>query len=193
MRSEVIAKNYAETLLELARRSGGQQAAEAYLAALEELAGLLEREPRVREFVETPRLSAEEKKQALRAALSGRAPEPFVRFVMVVVDKRRQGLFRDIAAAFRELVDEAAGRVRVAVAISHAPDAALQDEIRGGLEARLGKTVIPTFTVDPELLGGMVARVGDQILDGSVRSRAAELRRRLLAADLPMETAAAAD
>ena len=192
MRAEVIARNYAETLLELASRGGGQPAAEAYLAALDELAGLLEHEPRVREFVETPRLSAEEKKQALRAALSGRVPEPFLRFVMVVVDKRRQGLLRDIAAAYRTLVDEAAGRVRVAVTISHAPDAALQDEIRRGLEARLGKTVIPTFTVEPGLLGGMVARIGDQILDGSVRSRVAELRRRLLAADLPMAAAPAA-
>ena len=77
------------------------------------------------------------------------------------------------------------GRVRVQVTISHAPDAALQAEIGNTLADRLGKTVIPTFTVDPELLGGMVVRVGDQILDGSLRTRAAQLRRRLLAVDLP--------
>jgi F-type H+-transporting ATPase subunit delta len=38
--------------------------------------------------------------------------------------------------------------------------------------------VIPTFVVDPELLGGIVLKVGDQIMDGSVRSQAAGLRRR---------------
>jgi F-type H+-transporting ATPase subunit delta len=185
VRAQVIARNYAETLLALAERHGGRATAEAFLRDIEELAALVEREPRVREFLETPRVSAEEKKRALRAALAGRAPELFLRFVMVVVEKRRQALLREIASAYRGLVDEIQGRVRVSVAISHAPDPALQDDIRGALEARLGKVVIPTFTVDPELLGGVVVRVGDQILDGSVRSRASRLRRRLLEAELP--------
>jgi F-type H+-transporting ATPase subunit delta len=73
----------------------------------------------------------------------------------------------------------------VQVTISHAPDEALQAEIGNALADRLGKTVIPTFTVDPELMGGMVVRMGDQILDGSIRTRAAQLRRRLLSARMP--------
>ena len=189
MRSEIIARNYADTLLELARRQGGD-AVEAYLGSLDALDALLGSEPRVREFLETPRIGADAKKDALRAALGGRVPELFLRFVLVVVDKRRQGLFPDIAAAYRARVDELMGRVRVSVAISHAPDAALQDEIRRALELRLGKAVIPTFTVEPELLGGMVARVGDQILDGSLQSRAAQLRRHLMAVSLPPLAAA---
>lgn len=189
MRSEIIARNYAETLLELARRQGGD-AVEAYLGSLDALSSLLETEPRVREFLETPRVGADAKKEALRAALGGRVPELFLRFALVVVDKRRQGLFPEIAAAYRARVDELMGRVRVSVSISHAPDAALQDEIRRALEVRLGKAVIPTFTVEPELLGGMVARVGDQILDGSLQSRAAQLRRHLLAVNLPPLAAA---
>lgn len=185
MRAQVIARNYAETLLALAQRHGGAATAEEYLRALDDLAGLLEREPRVRKFLETPRVSGEEKKRALRAALAGRVPEMFLRFVMVVVEKRRQGLLREIAVAYRDLIDEMLGRVRVSVAISHAPDAALQEEILRALAARFGKTVIAEFTVDPDLLGGMVVRVGDEIVDGSVRSRAAHLRRRLLEAELP--------
>ena len=79
-------------------------------------------------------------------------------------------------------------RLRVDVTISHAPDTALQEEIRGSLQTRFGREVIPTFHVDPELLGGMVLKVGDQILDGSVRSQAAGLRRRLMEAYLPAGT-----
>jgi F-type H+-transporting ATPase subunit delta len=185
VRSHVIARNYAETLFALAERHGGRATAEEFLRHVEDLAALLEREPRVREFLETPRVSAEEKKQALRAALAGRTPELFLRFVLVVVEKRRQAILREIASAYRDLVDEMMGRIRVSVAISHAPDAALQEEIRRALEGRLGKAVIPTFTVDPDLLGGVVVRIGDQILDGSIRSRAAHLRRRLLETELP--------
>lgn len=190
MRAEAIARNYAETLLALAQRHGGLPTAEEYLRAIEELAALVEREPRIREFLATPRVAAAQKEEALRTALAGRVPDLFLRFVQVVLEKGRQTLFREIALAYRDLVDEMLGRARVQVAISHAPDAALQEEIRRALEVRLGKTVVAEYRVDPELLGGMVVRVGDEILDGSVRSRAAHLRRRLVEARLPAAVAA---
>jgi F-type H+-transporting ATPase subunit delta len=192
VRSELIARNYAETLLDLADRNGGPAAMDQFAAALDEVAGLVQSDPRVRQFLETPRVPAAEKKRALRAALAGRAPELFLRFVSVLVDKRRQTLLPEIAEAFRGLVDERMGRVRVQVAISHFPDEALQAEIGNALALRLGRTVIPTFTVDPELLGGMVVQVGDEILDGSVRSSAARLRRAMMAAQLPPSAAPAA-
>ncbi len=192
MRAEIIARNYAETLLTRAERHGGAGGLEEFARAADALAELLRSDPRMRQFLETPRVTPEQKKAALKQALTGRAPEMFVRFVMVLADKRRQALLPEIAQAYRDLVDERTGRVRVHVTISHAPDAALQAEIGNSLATRLGKTVIPTFTVDPDLLGGMIVRVGDQILDGSVRTRAAQLRRRLLAAELPQPAAAPA-
>lgn len=187
MRAEIIARNYAETLLALTDRQGG--ALEEFGRALDELAALVERDPRMRQFLDTPRVTAEQKKQALRQALDGRAPDVFVRFVMVLVDKRRQTILPQIAAAYRALVDERMGRARVDVSLSHAPDDALREEIRRALEARLGRTVVPTFRVDPDLLGGMVLRMGDEILDGSLRTRAGHLRRRLMDAALPAESA----
>jgi F-type H+-transporting ATPase subunit delta len=185
MRAEIIARNYAETLLALAERHGGAGGLEQFGQAADALGDLLRADPRLRQFLETPRVTADDKKAVLQRALAGRAPEMFVRFVMVLTDKRRQSLLPEIAAAYRDLVDARMGRVRVNVTISHAPDAELQAEIGNALADRLGKTVIPTFTVDPELLGGLVVRMGDQILARSVRSRAAQLRRRMLAASLP--------
>ncbi|HEX5727099.1 MAG TPA: ATP synthase F1 subunit delta [Longimicrobiaceae bacterium] len=190
MRSSTVARNYADTLLALAERHGGRAAVEEYGRALDALAALLEGEPRLRQFLETPRVNADARKQALRAALAGRVPEMFLRFVLVMVDKRRQALLRQVAAEYRDRVDQLLDRVRVRVTLSHPPDPGLEDEIRRALETWLGRSVVPTFTVDPEIVGGVVVRVGDQILDGSVRSRAERLRRHLQGAALP-ETLAA--
>lgn len=189
MRAEIIARNYADTLLELARRHGGQDTVEEFGAAMERLHEVVA-DPRVREFLSSPRISAEARKEALRGALEGRVPDLFLRFVMVVVEKRRQRLLADIAAEYRTLVDEQMGRVRVQVAISHEPDEALREEITRALGKRLGRTVVPTFTVDPSLLGGMVVRYGEEILDGSVRTAAENLGRRLKSAAMPAEVAA---
>lgn len=185
MGPSIIARNYAETLLSLAQRHGGPAAVEEYARAMAEVAEVLRREPRVRDFLETPRVDAERKKEALRASFAGRVPEMFLRFLLILVDKRRQALLGDIAAAFAERVDETLGRVRVEVVVAREADAELRSEIVRTLERQLGKTVLPTFRVDEELIGGVLVRVGDQLFDGSVRRRIASLRRRLLAANLP--------
>jgi F-type H+-transporting ATPase subunit delta len=186
----IVSRNYAETLMALAERHGGIATAEQYLAALDEVALLLEREPRIRAFIATPRVDAEAKKQALRSALAGRVPELFLRFLMVVVDKRRHTLIREIAVAFHEMVDRRLGRVRVDVAVAHEPDDATRDQIRLSLERKLGTAVLPRFTVDPSIIGGVVVRVGDQVMDGSIRRRVQELRRRMIGAELPHPVAA---
>ena len=184
MRPSVVARNYAETLLALARRSG-DGAVDAFDSAIADVAGVLEREPRIRAFLETPRVDAEAKKKALRASFGGRIPEPVLRFLLVVVDKRRQGILREIAVAFHDLVDQIHGRVRARITLAEPPDDALRVEIVRALEQRLGKRVLPSWETDRDMVGGVVVRVGDQILDGSVRSRLAALHRRLLATELP--------
>jgi F-type H+-transporting ATPase subunit delta len=184
----IIARNYAETLLELAARHGGERTVDEYAEAIEEVADLLEREPLVREFLETPRVDIEGKKRALQASFGGRVPDLFLRFLLLVVEKRRQGVLREIAEQYHLLVDEARGRVRAEVQLARPADAKLQREIVASLERRLGLTVIPTFAVEPALIGGIVIRVGGEVLDGSLRRRAAGLRRRLIEAKIPAAT-----
>lgn len=185
----IIARNYAETLLAVARRHGGEDAVDAYARAIDDVGELLRREPRVRQFLETPRIDAEAKKRAVRSAFAGRVPEHLLRFLLVVVEKRRQGLLPQIADEYHALVDQLRGRVRADVTLAQQPTPELQRELVGTLERKLGKTVVPTFRVDPGLVGGIVVRVGDKILDGSVRSRLAALRRRLVEVRLPESTA----
>ena len=185
MGPSIIARNYAETLLALAQRHGGTQAVDEYAAALDDVADLLRREPRIREYLETPRVDAESKKATVRRAFGGRVPEHFLRFLLILVDKRRQTLLGRIADEYRALVDELENRVRAEITVPTAPAPDFQREIVATLEGRLGRTVVPIFRVDPSLLGGVLIRVGDQILDGSVRRRLVSLRRRLLEARLP--------
>lgn len=180
----IIARNYAETLLLLAQKHGGNEAVDAYARAIDEVTGLLQSEPRVREFLETPRVGVEAKKHALRASLQGRVPDFFLRFLLVVVEKRRQALLTRIGAEYHALVDQLRNRVRAEIIVAREADAGLRAEIVSALERRLGKEVIPTFRVDPEILGGVVIRVADRLYDGSLRRRVSALRRRLLELEL---------
>lgn len=192
MGPSLIARNYAETLLALAQRHGGDRTIDEYAAAIDEVAEILDREPLVREFLESPRVAIGAKKKALEASFSGRVPDLFLRFLLVVVEKRRQSVLQQIAEQYHLLVDDLRGLARAEIALAREPDDRLRAEIVASLERRLGKKVVPTFAVDPTLVGGIVIRSGGEILDGSLRRRVAGLRRRLLEAKVPATAAGTA-
>jgi F-type H+-transporting ATPase subunit delta len=181
----IIARNYADTLLALAQSQGGDEVVDAYARAIDDVAELLRREPRIREFLETPRVGVEAKQHAVRASFAGRVPEHFLRFLLIVVQKRRQALLGQIADEYHARVDRLRNRTRAEITLSREPSPELRRDLVNRLERRFAQTIVPTFRVDPSVIGGVIVRVGDQVLDGSVRRRLTLMRRRLLEARLP--------
>lgn len=177
MSRAAVARTYAEALFELA---GREDAAARYGELLDDLAGLYREEPELRLFLDTPRVPVEEKQAALREALGDGAPEYLVRFLLVVLEKRRQRAIPEIASAFRDLLDEEAGRVQATVSLAFEPDEELRREIVEELENALGRTVVPRFREQPDLIGGLRVRVGDRVMDGSLRRRLEDLRKDLV-------------
>ena len=184
MRDETVSRNYAETLFELATRSG---AIEEYGAGLETVAALIEGNPKFRVFLETPRIEDAEKKALVRKVFGESLPKHVVNFVLVTIDKRRQRLLREIARQYQELLDEHLGREHVEVTLARAADEATRKVIAERLTAVLGKEAIPHFRVKPEIIGGVVVRTKDTIFDGSIRRRLEGMRRRLMQAPLADE------
>lgn len=181
MRDETVSRNYAETLFALARRHEGL---EAFGDGIDLVARLLDENPRFRLFLETPRVSDEDRKAVVRTAFGGRIPEQLLHFLLVAIDKRRQRLLTGIAREFHLLVDEHLGREHVEVTLARSLDEAARSRITERLSALLGKQAVPHFRVEPDILGGIVVRTEETIFDGSVRRRLDGMRRQLLAAPL---------
>ena len=178
MSQAAVVDNYAETLLELASR---EEAADRYAGLMEELAAFYRNERDVRLFLDTPRVPLEEKKAALRSTFEGRAPEPFIRFLLLTLDKGRQRLIPRIAERFRELLDEREDRVHATVTLAREPDEELRETIRRELSDVADREVVPHFRVDEKVIGGVVVRMKDRVMDGSLRRRLQGLKRQLLA------------
>ena len=177
MRSETIARNYAETLFDLGERSG--QTAR-YADLMDALAAAVENTPSVQTVLMSPRVPKAEKARILGAAFEN-VPREFVLFLQALVKRGRQTLLREIAHEYHTLLDIKLNRVRAGVTLARPADEALQRSIAEALSRQLGKEVLPAFTVDPEILGGSIVRIGERIHDGSVRRRLTKLRRHLLA------------
>ena len=184
MRDETVARNYAETLFELARRN---ESIQEYGDALGMVAGLLEDDSRFRTFVETPRIDDENKKDVIRKVFRDKAPKQVLNFVLITIDKRRQTLLREISEEYSLLLDNHLGREHVEVTVARPLDDTTANVVSEQLSKMLGRQAIPHIRVKPEILGGLVVRTGDMIYDGSVRRRLEGLRRRLLTVRIPSE------
>jgi F-type H+-transporting ATPase subunit delta len=97
-------------------------------------------------------------------------------FLELVLQRGRISGIEQIYLHFRDLADEAAGRVRATVKTATSLDPAASGRIKTALEKATGKQVILQTEVDPEIIGGLVAHVGSFTLDRSVRTSLDKLR-----------------
>jgi F-type H+-transporting ATPase subunit delta len=176
LRTETIARNYAEAVFQLGERSGN---VERYSELLDAVAAAVEQSPKVQAVLMSPRIPKAEKAHLLGGALKD-VPREFVLFLQALVKRGRQQLLREIATEYMDLLDRKLDRVRAGVTLARTPDEKLKRTIQETLSRQLAKQVIPAFSVDPEILGGAIVRVGERVLDGSVRRRMTKLRRQLL-------------
>src|SRR3990172_7973467 len=82
MREPTITRNYAQALFEAGERSGET---EWFAALLEAVAGAIEADERIRLALDSPRVPKTLKQRVLHQALSGRAPEAFIRILGGIV------------------------------------------------------------------------------------------------------------
>ena len=177
MREPTIAKNYAEALLDLAKKDGDLA---KWGRLIDQMAEAMNTDAKLAGFLASPRISAGEKNKVLAQALEGQVPATFLRFLQALVRNRRQLLIPQVATEFHSLVDIVENRVHAAVTVAKAASEADQKAIAERLSKIVGKTVVPHFYVNPAVLGGLVVRVGDTVLDGSVRRRLARLKAQML-------------
>ena len=177
MRNESIAKNYAEALLALAQKAN---ATDDWGALMHAVAGAFESDITLQRFLAAPQVSATEKRAVLGKGLEGKAPPMFVKFLQKLVTNRRQLLIPDIATAYTDLLDTAAGRVHARVTVARETSESDMAAIAASIGKAIKKTVVPHVTVDAKILGGVVVRIGDTVMDGSVRRRLGAVRAKML-------------
>jgi F-type H+-transporting ATPase subunit delta len=174
-----IAHVYAEALLNAAAKRGQ---ADAILEELDSLVrDVFQADPHVESFLATPAVPQHAKQALIDKVFGARADELFTNFLNVLNAHGRLELLRPIRAAYRELLDQRARRVRVRVG-SAVP---LQEDQRRRLEQELREVfhVEPVLEerVDPDLLGGLTVKIGDWQYDASLRTQILNIRNQVLA------------
>lgn len=178
MRDSTIARNYAEALLELARRAEDPA---GWGKLMRDVANGVQQDITVQHFLESPKVSEAQKNEVFFQAFGDRVPRHFLRFLQTLVRKRRQMLIPQISDEYDKLLDIHEGRVHANVTVARETSAEDAAEISEQLSRVVGKTVVAHLNVNPAIIGGVVVKMGDTVMDGSVRRRLGKLKAQILA------------
>lgn len=173
MRDSTIARNYAETLIALADKAGDR---EGWGKLIQDIANAIDSDVKLRRFLESPRISEQEKSAVLAKAFGDKVPAVFLRFLQILVTKRRQMLVPAIATEYHDILDAAESRVHANVTVAQQPGDGEEAKIAEQLGRVLGKRVVTHVSVNPAILGGVIVKIGDTVMDGSIRRRLHRLR-----------------
>lgn len=180
MTTSALAKRYARAILELAQE---QNQVERVGKELAEFAAMWQESSELRDLFANPKFGADVRKQTLvelttRAALSPTAKNS----VLYLADRNRISALPDIARAYEELAERAAGTMRAEVTSAAPLPDTYYAQLQKALEQATGRKISIEKKTDPSLIAGVVTRVGDQVFDGSVRTRLSELKEALKSA-----------
>ena len=168
MEELTIDLTYGTALFEAARETGKTDLINEEAGQLRELFG---QEPDLHKFVNTPGISAEEKKNVLENVFRGRICDELLNFLFILVDKGRMMHFEKMIKTYRKLLDKQEG-VSYGTVFSAAP---LNDEHIRELEEDASKlfrvNVKLVNEIDPKLIGGVKLLVEGKLIDASVRKR----------------------
>lgn len=171
-----VARVYAQALLGL---SGSGARAVAVAEQLEAVLTMLRQDPLVRQFLESPALDIATKEKVLES-LRGVLDDVLVSFLCILVEKQRVEQLEAIGAAYRDLADVAAGRVRVHVATAVPLAEDQRQNLLASLKTKLRRDIVLETEVKPELIGGLVIEVGDRVYEGSVHGMLQRLRTQMV-------------
>jgi F-type H+-transporting ATPase subunit delta len=181
VRSSSIARRYAEALLENVADVPTLDFVQDELAAL---AALYRENDTLRQYLRDPSVAGEEREVLLTRVFGDKIHPLLMHFLDLLLHKQRLADLPSIADAFDELVEQQRGQVRVEVITAVALAEDQRDRLKRTLDGVIGKDCLLEHKIDPSIRGGAIAIHGDQVLDGSVRSQLAELRKQLMEAPL---------
>ncbi len=163
---------YAAALLAVVRAEGNSGADDEILR----FAQAVEGNDELRNTLSDASIPAASRQQIVEDLLGGKASDVTTAAVSLVVGAGRGADLPAIARALVAKLAAAEGRevaeVRSAVALT---DDQTQ-RLAASLKQATGKDVDVRVTVDPRVLGVIVPTIGDTVIDGSVRSRLAQVK-----------------
>jgi F-type H+-transporting ATPase subunit delta len=139
-------------------------------------------QPDVHEILANPTVPPTQRVELVETLAKERLDEGALNLARLLVSAAAIDVIDDVEDAYRELVDEAVGRLRATAVTAVELSKEDQDRLARELSERMGRDVRLQARVDPNVIGGVLFEVGDRVIDATLAGRLAQLKRALVTA-----------
>jgi F-type H+-transporting ATPase subunit delta len=136
-------------------------------------------ETELRYTLSSPFIPAERKRGLLDALLAGKVTQPTLQLVTQAAEGARGRSLDASLEEYARLAAERRERLVAEVHVAIALTAAQRTRLVAALAATYGREVHLNIVLDPRVIGGMTVQISGELIDGSMASRLAGLRRSL--------------
>nr|YP_010198980.1 ATP synthase CF1 subunit delta [Hydropuntia urvillei]UAD88429.1 ATP synthase CF1 subunit delta [Hydropuntia urvillei] len=164
-----IAIPYAEALIESACKVSALDQINQDLSSISDV---FKNSKELREFFDNPLITKEVKKNIINKLFTNQVHSLIVRFLCVLIDRRRITLLDIIINKYLELVYQfqsvIVAEILTAAVLTDVQRNALMNKIKDMTKSKIVKLVI---TVEPTLIAGFIIKIGSKTIDTSLYGR----------------------
>jgi F-type H+-transporting ATPase subunit delta len=176
-RVEAVTRRYGHALYEIAKAEGK---IDLLLDQLRDVSNILTTNEEIKEFLKHPGIADYEKKKVLKSIFKDKVDPDIDKLISILIDHERLGRIRTIYYDYKYLVYKGKG-IKIAYVTTAVKMTEEESErLREKLSDNYSKKIEIQNIVDPDILGGVYLRVGDKVIDGTIRGRLQDMRKKLL-------------
>ena len=177
MTKNIVARRYARALFKLLDKKN----LEIAQSGLQTLARALQASNSLRHVLASPVFTLEEKSAVLEGCSEkAGCPPAMGRFCKQLLKKNRVGVLPEIAAAFRDLMDQEKDKQQVSIISAKIIDSSAREDLQTQLQEILKRPVDVSFKEDPLLIAGIQIRIGSKVYDSTVKGQLQKMRAQLV-------------
>lgn len=172
-----LAAKYATAIFEIAR---DEKNLDGYAKDLDTVRNDVFEIPEAVKFFQNPLIPQQAKKDLLVRAVGKEVSATVMNFLMLLVDKKRIGVFREIHDIFTSLKNKEQGVLIADVTSAFPLSKKQQEALIKKLGTLTGRKILVRTHKDASIIGGLILKIGDKRIDGSVAGRLRALRSSML-------------
>lgn len=177
MLTNQLALRYAEAIYELSAEKNMLDQVEMELGLVE---STINAHSELSTLIYHPRVLAQAKKETITKIFKLDVADFVLKFLMLLVDKRRETILPAIIREYVKLANVARNIVEAEVTTAMPLDSNQQDALIAKLGIVTGKTIVLKTHINKAIIGGVVVKIGDKLIDGSIARQLETLKNALL-------------
>lgn len=178
MKGQRAAVRYARSFMQLAKE---KSQLDVLKSDIESILLSIENSRELENFLNSPLIKIEKKKEILKSLFSGKVSELSLSFIIQIADHKREGLMKMICQEFIRQYNAEHNIATVNLTTATPLNEAQRKNILEFITSSYNfKSVVLDEKIDEDLIGGLVLRIDDKQIDGSIKRKLQDIKQELI-------------